>query len=602
MKVAIYIRVSTKLQEERYSLSAQKLELTRYANEQDWTIVDIYKDVDSGGKFHKPGLERLMDDVEEGNIDIVLCVDQDRLSRLDTIEWELLKSTLRENNVKIAEPGRIVDLENLDDEFVSDIKNLIAKREKKMIVRRMTRGLKQFTREGKIYGRQPDEYINVDGKLTINEKYAKIIRLIDDLYVNKGWGISRIAHYLNHEGIRTANNTNWYPIIVRKKLQNPAYSGTLRRTFGNETIEVPDVYPKIRTEEMYRKIMQNFGNRTKQFLDAAPHFLRHVPIRCEDCGKKIAIIKVNKNFYLSHSTKDFSMCLHRREYLNAERLRKPFEIALRNITESEELAKKYFEDNQEEQNSTSIEADIKLVQSQLNNAKKKMDNLIDLYLDDHFDKATLNKRRASIEADVINFEKRIDDLKKQLMHKAKEVSYLDILSEYRNIVLKLNLLEESDKQNLISSLFTQATFNFGTEELILSLSDFEDDVTMTINAIDERVFLDSFTLKQSAERYEATQKIVDANPDINFKKLCTLSPHHAETLLKDAERFGWWRGLKLRRGSKEAFAQQEQGVRKILKQYPDGISSYKAAELLHMSQSTYLKALKRVKEKNNEKT
>ena len=73
MEVAIYIRVSTKLQEDKYSLEAQRLELTRYANEQKWSVVDIYKDVDSGGKLHKPGLEALMDAVDDNLIDVVLC-------------------------------------------------------------------------------------------------------------------------------------------------------------------------------------------------------------------------------------------------------------------------------------------------------------------------------------------------------------------------------------------------------------------------------------------------------------------------------------------------------------------------------------------------
>ncbi|MEY9980355.1 recombinase family protein [Lysinibacillus sp. RC79] len=159
MKTIIYYRVSTKLQEDRYSLKAQKEELTRYAISQGWEIVAEFKDVDSGGKLNKEGLNGLMDYVEENAVDIVLCVDQDRLSRLDTLNWEFLKDILRDNKVKIAEPGTIVDLANEDDEFISDLKNLIAQREKRAIVRRMMRGKRQRTREGKGWGPTPSEYI-----------------------------------------------------------------------------------------------------------------------------------------------------------------------------------------------------------------------------------------------------------------------------------------------------------------------------------------------------------------------------------------------------------------------------------------------------------
>ncbi|WP_399632741.1 recombinase family protein [Sporosarcina sp. SG10008] len=115
-----------------------------------WEIVDVYKDADSGTKLDKDGLEAMLDAIEEGLVDIVLCIEQDRLSRLDTVKWEYLKSVLRDNDVKIAEPGSIVDLTNIDDEFVSDIKNLVAQRSRKDMLRKMVHGTKQRTREGKV--------------------------------------------------------------------------------------------------------------------------------------------------------------------------------------------------------------------------------------------------------------------------------------------------------------------------------------------------------------------------------------------------------------------------------------------------------------------
>lgn len=158
MRAAIYIRVSTNLQEKKYSLRAQTTELHRYVKQQEQRLVDEFQDIESGVKLHKKGLNALLDIVEEGKIDVVVCIDQDRLSRLDTISWEYLKSTLRENKVKIAEPGTIVDLDDEDQEFVSDIKNLIAKREKKALVKRMMRGKRQRMREGKGWGQAPYEY------------------------------------------------------------------------------------------------------------------------------------------------------------------------------------------------------------------------------------------------------------------------------------------------------------------------------------------------------------------------------------------------------------------------------------------------------------
>src|SRR5699024_2062637 len=153
MRVANYYRVSTKLQQDKFSLAAQETELRLYAENQEWELVSEFVDVESGGVLDKKGLSALLDIVEAGKVDVVLCMDQDRLSRLDTVSWEYLKSVLRENNVKIAEPnGTLTDLSNEDDEFVSDLKNLLAQRDKKKTVRRMMYGKRQRLREGKAWG------------------------------------------------------------------------------------------------------------------------------------------------------------------------------------------------------------------------------------------------------------------------------------------------------------------------------------------------------------------------------------------------------------------------------------------------------------------
>lgn len=79
-----------------------------------------------------------------------MCIEPDRLSCLDTIKWEYLKEILRDNNVKIAEPGNITDLSNEDDKFISDLKNLLAQRSRRDLLRKMIRG--------NVWGRQPEEH------------------------------------------------------------------------------------------------------------------------------------------------------------------------------------------------------------------------------------------------------------------------------------------------------------------------------------------------------------------------------------------------------------------------------------------------------------
>ena len=93
-KVGVYCRLSD---EDRYkknknddseSIANQKSMLLKYALEQDWEVVDIYSDDDySGAGVERPDFNRLINDCENGRINIVLCKTQSRFSRdMEVIE------------------------------------------------------------------------------------------------------------------------------------------------------------------------------------------------------------------------------------------------------------------------------------------------------------------------------------------------------------------------------------------------------------------------------------------------------------------------------------------------------------------------------------
>jgi site-specific DNA recombinase len=412
MRVAIYIRVSTKLQEDRYSLAAQKTELTNYAHSQGWNIVGEYKDVDSGGKLDKQGLNSLLDAAEEGRMDVVLCIDQDRLSRLDTIAWEYLKSTLRDNNVKIAEPGNITDLANEDEEFISDIKNLIAKREKKSIVRRMMRGKRQRMREGKGWGRAPVEYtFNQQTKeYEANDKWSWVIPMIDDLYLNRQLGMKSIGDELNKIS-RTPSGTLWNETLVYRRLISKAFHGVMEKTFANgETISIDDIYPPLRTEETWLKIQEERKKRSVQFKATSRqrddlHILRRTLITCGECGRKINLAQHgNKHvplYYLKHGRKlrlsDETVCDIN---INTVRVERNIIKAIKDIITNEEMARNYIDLEMDSTEILLLEKQTKKNDSLIRSLQSKLDKLIDLYLESALSKELLAKKQAEIENEI----------------------------------------------------------------------------------------------------------------------------------------------------------------------------------------------------------
>lgn len=85
LRAALYIRVSTEEQAMHgYSLQAQEDNLTQYAQERGYKIVDIYRD--EGNSARKPITKRkvvlqLLDDVKADKLDLILFVKLDRWTR-----------------------------------------------------------------------------------------------------------------------------------------------------------------------------------------------------------------------------------------------------------------------------------------------------------------------------------------------------------------------------------------------------------------------------------------------------------------------------------------------------------------------------------------
>ena len=82
--VAIYARVSSERQKEQETIASQIMVLLEHAANQNWTVPDEWRFLDegySGASLVRPALDSLRDRIAEGQIDTVLVLSPDRLSR-----------------------------------------------------------------------------------------------------------------------------------------------------------------------------------------------------------------------------------------------------------------------------------------------------------------------------------------------------------------------------------------------------------------------------------------------------------------------------------------------------------------------------------------
>lgn len=275
MRVAIYCRISTDEDLQRYSLSAQEKELREFAVRKGYEIAGVYKDTISGSKASRPGLDTLRDDMAAGKFNAVLCVDQDRLSRLEPIDWELLKKEMRETGVVLVTPAQTVNFEDEDSELVSDVLNLFARHQRRKLNKAMTRGRLEAARKGIFLGRCPFGYNKENGKLVPNTEEAPTVRKIFTLYAS-GYGGETIAKMFNDAGFPGPGGRVWQTPTILRIVTNKVYIGYLEYSSAGQSVEIPGNHEPLVEEELFvlcNKIYEKRRNEIRKYCTKTKHGL-----------------------------------------------------------------------------------------------------------------------------------------------------------------------------------------------------------------------------------------------------------------------------------------------------------------------------------------
>jgi DNA invertase Pin-like site-specific DNA recombinase len=151
--VQIYVRVSSSKQE-RYSPETQRSTLTNWALNLGHLLLEPIIETGSGESIvTRPGIQKVIKLAQEKAFDILAVIEMERIARDETLQDTLLiKSILRENGIQIATPFQTFDLQNVDDDFMSDLLSALSKRERRKIIERSHRGRITAKKQGQYLG------------------------------------------------------------------------------------------------------------------------------------------------------------------------------------------------------------------------------------------------------------------------------------------------------------------------------------------------------------------------------------------------------------------------------------------------------------------
>lgn len=300
------------------TLKRHKETLTNFAKEHELDIVVTYEEVISGENLYtRTEMLRLLSDVEANKLDAVLCMDIDRLGRGSMSQQGVILETLKAANVKIITPRKTYDLNNDLDEEYTEFQTFFARRELKTIKRRMRQGINKSLQDGGYIANPPYGYqscrIGKLPSLVIDKTEAEFVKMIFDLYANKGYGCHTIAETLNQLGAVPKRGANFSRETVKNIIQNQVYLGKIvwnkrkhRRpddknmkhwSIANpksEWIVSNGIHPAIIDNEIFEKANEILTNRyhPPYFSGKLTNPLAGIVV-CARCGGKMERRKFN---------------------------------------------------------------------------------------------------------------------------------------------------------------------------------------------------------------------------------------------------------------------------------------------------------------------
>lgn len=265
----------------------------------------------------RPEMIRLLQLVETGSYDAVVCIDMDRLSRGSGADQALVINTFKYSDTKIITPSKTYDFALETDEQFAELSLFMAKQEYRQIKKRLYQGRIDSTKEGKWqsskapYGYETYKLKGQKGfSLRIIPEEAEVVRMIFRLYLSgEDLGCGGIAHKLTDLGYRSREGRPWSLRSVHTVLSNPVYTGKVRFSrykyctlvengeithktrINNDPLIAPGLHEAIIREEDFQQAQELLKSRRK----TSRHFDKGLMnplsklLRCGYCGGRYGL-------------------------------------------------------------------------------------------------------------------------------------------------------------------------------------------------------------------------------------------------------------------------------------------------------------------------
>lgn len=189
-----------------------------------------YYDEDfTGANTNRPGLQKLLLDIEAGIIDVLIVYQLDRLSR-DVRDFANIYSMLEEHNVSFVSVKESIDTTTPIGKAMMYVTVVFAQMERETIAQRVTDNMIGLAKKGYWVGGNPPicfdrQRIIIDGKkhvtLSQNPDGVEYVKKIFDTFLELGLSLQGMETYFKNNNIKTLNGKFFSTTQLHKILTMP---------------------------------------------------------------------------------------------------------------------------------------------------------------------------------------------------------------------------------------------------------------------------------------------------------------------------------------------------------------------------------------------
>ena len=312
IRCAVYTRKSTEdgLEQEFNSLDAQRLAGEMFIASQvseGWVCLpDRYDDGGyTGGNMERPALQRLMADIEAGQVDSIVVYKVDRLSR-SLIDFSKIMDVLERHSVAFVSVTQQFNTSTSMGRLMLNVLLSFAQFEREMISERTRDKIAATRRKGKWTGGCPMlgyDVVENGGRLRVNEDEATRVRGIFELYLEhqslletvkvldeRGWTNKR---WTTQDG-RDAGGSRFDKPNLFNLLTNVLYLGKItlkKEMFDGQHPAIVDAEIFRRVQALLRRNGQSGGRHVRNRFGA---LLKGI-LRCVPCDSAMIHTHTLKN-------------------------------------------------------------------------------------------------------------------------------------------------------------------------------------------------------------------------------------------------------------------------------------------------------------------